>query len=206
MVAMTDLWTGDFGNQYTARNRDEPNFRATIWRALLPRHCESVLEVGANVGHNLEAIASFSPAEIYACEPNDLARQELMERLNDCGCENHITADTADRLSFPDGGVDLVFTCGVLIHIDGGRLLPSMREIHRVARRWIICAEYHAAEERMIPYRGQDNALWLRPYGKLWRKNFPDLRQVWTPLLFEKDVTGLDDVTVWMFEKGERPN
>jgi pseudaminic acid biosynthesis-associated methylase len=200
---MTDLWAGAFGNEYTRRNMITVNKRESIWQMMLPRRCESVLEIGANVGANLEAIASFSDCDIYACEPNELARTELIE--TDVAPSSHITADYADKLSFPDDVADLVFSCGVLIHIPTDKLLPSMREMHRCSKRYIICAEYFAPTEEMIHYRGHDNAMWRRDYGSLWLDNFPDLHC--TASMFAwKRTTGMDNLTFWVFEKGPKRN
>lgn len=199
---MSDLWAGEFGNSYTRRNRDAPiGQRETIWQMLLPHDCHSVMEIGANVGTNLEAIAHFSDADIYACEPNDLARNELLS-LELCPPGN-IRPDYADALSFRDETADLVFTSGVLIHIVPDKLLPSMREMHRVSRKYIICGEYFAPSEEMIPYRGHDNAMWRRDYGSLWLDNFPDLHCLST-LFCWKRMTGLDNLTFWVFEKGPK--
>jgi len=196
---MTDLWTGDFGNDYTKRQADTSGARKHMWQMVLPKHVESILEVGANVGANLEAISQFSTAELFATEPNELARQELIGK-DICV---QVTNDPANDLRPGEGAFDLVFTSGVLIHIPPDQLAASMREIHRVARRWIICAEYFSPSEEMIPYRGHDNALWRRDYGSLYLDMFPDLRC--TSCVFAwKRMTGLDNLTFWVFEKGSR--
>lgn len=198
---MTDLWTGEFGDAYTRRQPDTSNARQQIWRMLLPRHCVSVLEVGANVGANLEAIAQFRDIDLYATEPNELARRQL----NDSDLCVQVTNDTADALRFDDNAVDLVFTCGVLIHVPPDKLAASLKEIHRVAHHWIIVGEYFAPQEEMIPYRGHDNALWRRDYGSLLLDQFPDLHC--NSCLFTwKRMTGLDNLTFWVFEKGPMRN
>lgn len=192
-----ELWKSDFGNDYTRRNaRADLVARIELWKLILPRHCESVLEVGANVGINLQAIGARSICELYACEPNELAREELSNILP----ETHMRPDTADSISYPNNIADLVFTSGVLIHIPTDQLLPSMKEMHRCARRFIICGEYFAPQEEMITYRGKENALWRRDYGSLWLDNFPDLRCTGTIFAWKR-TTGLDNLTFWMFEK-----
>ncbi len=199
---MTELWTGEFGDDYTRRhqNRDDAdlNARKNILRMLLPRYLESILEVGANVGRNLEAMAEFSPCTLYATEPNDMARAQL--KLLDCIQPDHVSRDYAHKLNFPDGLADLVMTMGVLIHVRGDLLLPSMREIHRVSRRYVLCGEYFAPSEEAVSYRGQDDALWRRDYGSLWLDNFPDLT-CRTCTFAWKRMTGLDNITFWLFEK-----
>jgi ubiquinone/menaquinone biosynthesis C-methylase UbiE len=206
-----ELWASKFGDDYTKRPQVSVEHRAAVWQNLIPcsLHCKSILEVGANVGANLEAIASYigTPLEhldLYACEPNDLAREELIDLTHRVPSLNWVSGDYADNISLGDNSVDLVFTSGVLIHIPTDKLLASMREIHRVAKRFIICLEYFANKEEMIPYRGTKDTLWRRPYGAIWRKAFPDLRDVIMPALLEKSTTGFDDVTAWVFEKGPK--
>ncbi len=196
---MTDLWTTDFGDAYTQRQLDNGDARLQMWRMILPRHVESILEVGANVGANIEAISQFSAAELYATEPNDQARQQLINK----GICVEVSGDRAAELQPPDDEFDLVFTSGVLIHVPPDQLRVSMQEIHRVAKRWIICAEYFAPQEEMIPYRGHDNALWRRDYGSLYLDQFPDLKCTLCTFAWKR-MTGLDNLTFWVFEKGSR--
>jgi spore coat polysaccharide biosynthesis protein SpsF len=194
------LWTGEFGDDYTARNRAaSAEGRVDIWRMLIPRHTESILEVGANVGKNLEAIETFFHGDLMAIEPNDKARAELSR------VTTQVTSDYADKISLNTGSADLVFTCGVLIHIPPKKLLASMREIHRVARRYIVCGEYFAPSEEMVPYRGHDDALWRRDYGSIYLDNFSDLHCVSTMFAWRR-VTAFDNLTFWLFEKGPRWN
>lgn len=172
--------------------------RVNLWKRIFPKGCQSVLEVGANVGANLEAISQISAAQMFACEPNDTARKELFQK--DLVPLNYLRPDTADSLSYDTALADLVFTSGVLIHIPPDKLEASMREIHRVARKWIICGEYFAPQEEEIKYRGQSGLMWRRDYGSLYLDMFPDLKC--TQNLFAwKRMTGLDNLTFWVFEK-----
>lgn len=199
MLDTVALWKSDFGNQYTERNKNlNLGQRAAVWSLLIPKECQSVLEVGSNVGANLEAIAQISACELYACEPNDRAR-EILESTGLCA-PHHVTGDTADQIKFPDKVADLVFTSGVLIHVPPDKLLPSMREIHRCARKWIVCGEYFAPSEEMVKYRGHDGAMWRRDYGGLYLDNFPDLRCVKTFFAWSRQ-TGLDNLLFWLLEK-----
>ena len=195
------LWTEQFGNEYTKRQSNTVDAREQIWRMLLPSDCRSVLEVGANIGSNLEAIGRLTDCELYASEPNDLAREELIN--GGYVAPSHVNDDFADSLKWPDNVADLAITSGLLIHIPPHKLLASMNEIHRCAKRWIISAEYFAPSEEMIPYRGHKDALWRRDYGSLWLDNFTDLRC--TSVIFAwKRITGLDNLTFWVFEKGPK--
>lgn len=193
-----DHWKSSFGDDYTKRNEINGIARLDLWEEILPRESTSILEVGANRGGNLHAIRFISGADLFACEPNDLARHKLASE-SDYEIAG-ITADTADNLSHASNSIEIVFTSGVLIHVPPDKLEQSMREIHRVSRRWIICGEYFAPQEEEIKYRGHDGLMWRRDYGSLYMDLFPDLKCTKT-LFAWKRTTGLDNLTFWVFEK-----
>lgn len=199
------LWLGEFGNDYTARQADTTQARQKIWQMLLglTHEPQSILEVGANVGQNLQAIdhLMMGLADLYACEPNKLARGELLDVVH----PSKVTSDFADNLSFDDNSMDLVFTSGVLIHVPPDKLMDSLKEIHRVSKRWIIIGEYFAPREEMIPYRGHDDAMWRRDYGSLFLDTFADVHCE-ACFFAWKRLTGLDNMTFWVLEKGEYVN
>jgi len=162
--------------------------RATL-KPWLP-NIRSVLEVGCNRGDNLEA---FKNTEIMVTgvEPNRqaaLLARELGYRVYD---------DKADKLQFLTSSYDLVFTVGVLIHIPPDKLDKALKEIHRVARRYILAVEYEATTPTPVDYRGVRAGIWKRPYGHEYTSRFKDL-----------DVVGYGDAgdafdgcKYWMFEK-----
>lgn len=193
-----ELWRGKFGDDYVRRQAPNLDGRMEIWRRIIPRNCYSILEVGANTGANLEAIGNLGEYELYASEPNDLAREELSS--SGFISPSHVNASFANDIKWPAGIAHLVITSGLLIHIRSDQLIESMREIHRCSSRWIISAEYFSPSEEMIPYRGHKDALWRRDYGSIWLDNFPDLKC--TGVIFAwKRLTGLDNLTFWRFEK-----
>jgi pseudaminic acid biosynthesis-associated methylase len=181
--AMADTvawWRSDFGNEYTERNAITPERverQARLWSSilgpLLPELPRSVMEVGANVGINLAALRShLSGARFFAVEPNDLARGTLI----DSGIVDEL--DAYSGLDDAIGTVDLIFTCGVLIHIPPDELLGFCRRIHDHAGRWIVAIEYFSKEPREVPYRGHAGKLFTRDFGSFYLDNFPDLKPV----------------------------
>ena len=94
----------------------------------------------------------------------------------------------------------MAFTSGVLIHIHPDDLLDSMGEIHRVAKRYVVCIEYFSDKPEMIPYRGHDDRLFKRDFGSYYLDNFPDLSVVDYGFSWKR-LTGLDNLTWWVFEK-----
>lgn len=200
-----EAWTGDFGDAYTDRNSADDeriSQRMAMWRRILPAMSASppatVLEVGANIGINLTALKGLTDATLYALEPNDTARALLASK----GVveANRILAGTADQIALPEGAVDLVFTSGVLIHVDPDALPASYREIYRISSRYILTIEYFSAEPEQKLYRGQGGLLFKRDFGALWLELFPELTLVEYGF-FWKEATGLDNLTWWLFRK-----
>ena len=199
------LWRGDFGDAYTDRNSESDAYLAALtqsWarilRCLMAEPPRTILEGGANIGMNLRALRRLTTAEFHAVEPNAKARAKLVG-------DGLVPAERAmdallTAIPLPDASVDLAFTRGVLIHIPPADLLQSCREIVRVSRRWVIANEYFAPRPEEVPYRGLSEALFKRDFGAFYLENFPELRVVdygfdW------KEVTGMDNLTWWVFEK-----
>jgi spore coat polysaccharide biosynthesis protein SpsF len=199
------LWRGEFGDAYIGRNEVDPAAvaaRISCWAEMLKTIAgappASILEVGANIGRNLRAIQRLSPATLFALEPNEKARARL---IADKVVDAERTFDgLASQIPLPDGVVDLAFTFGVLIHVHPDNLLASMTEIHRVARRYIICAEYFADRPTEVPYRGQTEALFKRDFGGMYLDNFPKLKVVDYGFFWSR-LSGMDNTTWWVLEK-----
>lgn len=199
------FWRGDFGSNYIGRNSSTAEHlraRVAMWARIMQvlqgDPPKSILEVGSNIGNNLRALGVLSSAKMYALEPNSDARDVLV-RDGVVAPECALNAFAAS-IPLADGAVDMAFTSGVLIHIHPNDLSSSCREIHRVTSRYIVCVEYFSDKPEMIPYRGHDDRLFKRDFGSLWLDNFPDLR-VLDYGFFWKRLTGLDNLTWWLFEK-----
>jgi len=200
------LWRGDFGTEYIDRNAvsDEKlaaltSHWARVLRSTVGDPPKSLLEVGANIGLNLRALRRLTGAELHALEPNAKARS-ILERDGVLPAAN-IHDAIASAIPLADGAVDLAFTSGVLIHIHPDNLLASCREIHRVARRYVVCVEYFSGREEEIHYRGHDSALFKRDFGGFYLDNFPDLKLLDYGFAWKR-VTGLDNLTWQVFRKG----
>ncbi|MGH6835305.1 MAG: pseudaminic acid biosynthesis-associated methylase [Methylocella sp.] len=202
------FWRGQFGDDYVQRNpldatalRNRVAMWARILAPLAGSPARSILEVGANIGINMAALAQLSGAELHAVEPNPTAREMLANSGFVDKAKVHDA--TGDALPFANDSIDMVFTCGVLIHAAPERLEAACREIHRVANRYIACIEYFssAPEEKM--YRGREGKLFKRDFGGYWWNLYPELTFV-DGGFFWKRVTGLDDLTWWLFAKNQR--
>ena len=204
-TSQLDEWRGEFGVAYIERNSAKPERvqqRADAMSKILDHIDDalpqSIIEVGANVGLNLRALKVVVGAELIAVEPNYAARKILS--ADGVLPADHIFDGTADALPLEDASVDLVLTSAVLIHVPDELLEASYREIHRVAKRYILCLEYFSPNPVEIHYRGRDDMLYKRDYGGLWLDWYPDLELI-ADGFFWKRTTGLDNVNWWLFRK-----
>lgn len=200
-----DLWKGQFGDDYIKRNtptEEQLTARKNLWGAIIgltgnTGFPKNILEVGAGQGINLQALKEIYQlnsldVRLSAIEPNLAARAILEEKK----LANEIPRDL-DVL--PSGFYDLVFTSGVLIHINPEDQLKTIQNIYRVSKSYIVCIEYFAPELREIKYRGQDSALWVRDYGSLYLDNLP-LQCLGFGFCWKR-LSGLDNLTWWLFKK-----
>jgi pseudaminic acid biosynthesis-associated methylase len=200
-----EFWRGAFGDEYMSRNplsEAAVGARVAMWTRILKpldgRPLDSVLEIGANIGVNLAALRQVTRADLYALEPNENARAQLA--AGGLVPAQNVLGGSAEAIALADAAVDLAFTSGVLIHIAPEHLAAACREMHRVARRYIVCVEYFSATPEEVAYRGHARRLFKRDFGGFWLDQFPDLRAL-DYGFFWRRATGLDDLTWWLFEK-----
>ena len=194
---LEDLWAGEFGDEYIARNIEAGVGRDRFWTALLARYpVASVLEVGCNVGANLQWLVRLvDSAHVHGVDVNEQALTILRRRLPGV----HAVISPARSLPFEDRSMDLAFTSGVLIHQPDSALRGVMSEVVRVARTFVLAVEYHADETVEVPYRGQSGALFKRDYAGLYQSYFPQLELLEGGFLARDE--GWDDATWCLFRK-----
>lgn len=194
---LEDLWAGEFGDAYIERNIRAANGRKPFWNKILDKYSIGrILEVGCNIGANLQWICKVvPPRKISGVDINECALEQLHRHLPMVNA----VCSPARELPFRDSRFDLVFTAGVLIHQPDSTLPIVMAEIVRCSRRYVLCIEYFAEETVEIPYRGQQRALFKRNYGRIYQEIFPELTLLEHGMLTREQ--GWDDVTFWLFEK-----
>ena len=182
-------WASDFGDKYTKRCQIDYKPRVPMFKKLLKGlEIESVLEVGANMGHNLVAINEARGADVFGIDINKYAIENALMPIE---------YGSAYKLPYDDDTFDLVYTAGVLIHIPPDKLKSAMKELYRVSKKYVLMIEYPADEERGRKYRdfGNKQGVWARPYGHLFQRLFENARLVKTGSM--KDI-GKDK---WGFSK-----
>ena len=77
------LWAGEFGNEYVDRNLTAYDRRGEFWLPLLDElQPQSVLEVGCNVGGNLQWITQrVDPSRVTGVDVNAKALRLLDQRV-----------------------------------------------------------------------------------------------------------------------------
>jgi pseudaminic acid biosynthesis-associated methylase len=187
-----EFWQGPFGDEYLERNKIDYRTREEFWRSAIEyTRPSSVLEVGCNRGHNLMAIQAVdNTVETRGIDINANAVREA--------CGNGVAAQLASVGNITNlygrGSQDLVFTCGVLIHIAPEDLEAAMRAIVQTSAKYVLAVEYEAEQEEGVTYRGHEGKLWKRPFGKLYGNLGLDL-------LAYGDAKGFDRCTFWLMGK-----
>lgn len=194
------FWRDAYGQEYMAKN-DSFDLLTGIeaWKIMLRSASDrkSILEAGCNIGRNLAFIRELDPScELSVIELNEnaleIARRRIPLKHSFCGA---IT-----EAQFPHS-FDLVFTMGVLIHIQPSDLFENLLRLTKLSSRYLLIGEYFSVEPTMIRYQGQDNKLFKRDFGKFVLENFP-LKFVDAGFLWSHQFgsAGFDDITWWLFE------
>lgn len=200
-TAQTHQWSSEFGKEYTDRNphtidamdalytkqfgltRTELNlmFISNLDRSI------NILEVGSNVGAQLQGLQRNGFENLYGIELQPYAVEVSKQNTKNI----NLIKGSAFDIPFKDSFFDLVFTSGVLIHINPDDLNIAMGEIYRCTSEYIWGFEYYADQYSEIPYRGSRNLLWKADFAKLYLDKYEDLE-----LVKEKHFKYLDNDNV----------
>jgi spore coat polysaccharide biosynthesis protein SpsF len=196
------FWRGAFGDHYVDRNQDPVSTAANIamFSTVLrrTRGIARVLELGANVGLNLRAIRQLLPhAALSAVEINEKAATTLREVQPD------VELTIGSILEFkPQQTWDLVFTKGVLIHLNPERLAEVYELMYRASGRYLLVAEYYNPSPVQVTYRGHSERLFKRDFAGELLDRFADLALVDYGFVYRRDpVHRQDDLTWFLLEK-----
>ena len=182
-------WSGDFGRKYTNRNiflpKDLDKFYIDTWGVsrsrmmkdfLIPvkRNIVKVLEVGCNVGNQLNCLQNLGFKELYGIDVQAYA----VEKAKKITKGINIIKGSAFDIPFKDNYFDLVFTAGVLIHVSPDDINIALDEIYRCSKRYVCGFEYFAQDYTKINYRGKNDLLWKTDFCRLYLDRFNDLKIV----------------------------
>lgn len=196
------FWQGDFGDEYTSRSQGQILIRSneTLFSrvvAAMGAPPVSVLELGANRGLNLVALQRLLPAGRFTgLEINDKAFESLCS-LDGINAIHGSIYDFSSTEAF-----DLVFTKGVLIHLNPERLPDVYRKLEAYSSKYILLAEYYNPSPVEVPYRNHHGKLFKRDFAGEMLELYPSLSLVDYGFCYHRDpVAPQDDITWFLLRK-----
>lgn len=198
-----NFWATTYATDYIKKNSLFDNqVGAEAWKKMIKGtqgEIEKFLECGCNIGRNIDQIKMVLPEAVPSIiEISEPAFKFVTSHHDFKHAFNGAILDSA----FDDASFDLVFTTGVLIHINPDQLLQHMEKMFRYSNKYILMGEYFNRTPVSIEYQGEKDKLFKRDFGKLFIENF-DVKLVDYGFLWGHiyDRAGFDDVTWWLFEK-----
>ncbi|DAB35130.1 MAG TPA: pseudaminic acid biosynthesis-associated methylase [Sulfurospirillum sp. UBA12182] len=196
-----EFWAGEFGTNYVNRNQSHHLIASNI--ALFSkiisktRGVTSIIEFGANIGLNLQALHTLLPhASLSAIEINDSAVEQL--RKNDF---IHIYHESILETMLT-GLYDLTLIKGVLIHINPNELSNVYEKLYDFSKRYICIVEYYNPTPVEISYRGYEGRLFKRDFAGELMDKYTDLKLVDYGFVYHRDANFIqDDCTWFLLEK-----
>ena len=198
-----DFWAGQFGNDYIGRNRSETFLAANmaLFSKIFATHpLTSLVEFGANIGNNLDALRLLFPKlELSAIEINADASKALRDKAI---CKEVFEQSILDFA--PAHRYDAVLIKGVLIHINP-EMLPSVYDkLYASSSKYICLVEYYNPSPVQIPYRGHEGFLFKRDFAGEMMERFPDLQLLDYGFVYRNDPNFPQDDLTWFLLKKER--
>ncbi|WP_079710778.1 pseudaminic acid biosynthesis-associated methylase [Paraliobacillus ryukyuensis] len=193
-----EFWAGEFGINYVKRNTNYlsniPLFSNIFSKT---NKVNSIIELGANIGNNLQAINSILPhANLSAIEINSDAVKEL-EQIKDIKVYNQSLLDFK-----VDHKRDFVLIKGVLIHIAPNYLAQLYDLLYNLSDKYICIAEYYNPTPVELKYRGHDNKLFKRDFAGEILDKFSDLELIDYGFVYHRDNNfPQDDITWFLLKK-----
>lgn len=178
-------WASEFGRTYTDRNDLRPleadklyyeNYGVTRTQlneeflSGLPLST-SMLEVGCNLGVQLQLLKKHGYERLNGIDISFYALSLLRSRLYDV----NLLRSSAICIPFKTNSFDLVYSSGVLIHINPRELNTVLDEIYRCSKRYVWCFEYYADEETEVEYRDKKGLMWKTDFLRKFTERFNDL-------------------------------
>ena len=209
LTPQENFWSSDFGDHYNQRNTFSNEEFNSLYhkrygltrsdmnqRFLADLPIETICEVGCNIGNQLAILQASGYNNLTGIDINKNAITVAQERLPSA----NIVEGSIFNLPFSDNQFDLVFTSGVLIHIQPTDLSKAMLEICRVSQRYIWGFEYYAPTSEEIEYRGVKDRLWRGDFAARYQKSCPGLTITKQEQFTYKDNATLSDA-MFLLEK-----
>ncbi len=181
------FWKGNFGDEYTDRNRCGEmmiacrvgNLAKCLSRA---DYIHSSLEVGSNIGYNEIALQKLYPTICMdVVEINEKAAKE-------CSLIQNVNVHNTSIYNFEaDKQYDLTFVNGVLIYIDSDKLEKVYEKLYSYSRKYILIIEYYNPVPVEVNYRGYNGQLCKRDFAGEMLEKYKDLELLDYGFIYHKD-------------------
>ena len=189
-----EFWRGFPGDDYTIRNWGRLPAQVDFFSKVLKDiTLDSVIELGAGDGTNLQAIKKLYP-EIKgaAVEINEEACSTIDKRFL---IYNKEIIDYESSEIF-----DFAFTKGVLIHIPPEQLDEVYSILDWSAQKYVLMAEYYSPKPVEIEYRGRKGFLWKRDFAGEFMDKY-DFELINYGFCYHRDPHPQDDITWFLMRR-----
>lgn len=202
-TSQEEFWAGKFGSAYINRNNSKEitSSNVVLFSSIITnlKKIDSVLELGCNVGLNLDALSLID-------SNLTLSGVELNEEAAKIAANKKVATIHQKTIVEPfDLGAtyDLTFSKTVLIHINPVKLPIVYENLVRHSRKYVLICEYYNPTPVTIDYRGHSEKLFKRDFaGELIDSH--GLRLVKYGFAYHRDnyLHHQDDATWFLLEKG----
>ena len=197
-----EFWAGTFGEEYISRNNSKELLASNLnffSKALkVAGKPKSLIEFGANIGMNLQAIQTLYPEiKVYGIEINKVASTELAKIISAENVSNTSIFEYEAKIKF-----DVSLIKGVLIHINPDMLSVVYEKLYESSSRYILICEYYNPSPVTITYRGHSNRLFKRDFAGELISKYNDVVIVDYGFVYKRDPAfPQDDITWFLLEK-----
>jgi pseudaminic acid biosynthesis-associated methylase len=205
MTEQEKFWAGKFGDEYTSRMTGNKMIESNVVffadALAKTKGIKTVCELGCNKGLNLAALEYYDPSIIKTgVDINSHALYDLAVMFEELKID-HPFVHHSSILDFnPGQQYDLVFTKGVLIHINPDQLHETYEKIYNLSSKYILIAEYYNPVAVEVQYRGHSGKLYKRDFaGEILDKY--DLKLVDYGFRYHRDKYPQDDLNWTLISK-----
>ena len=136
----------EFWNKFTENNKSNYNeeFAKFIRDLATSLKSQSVLEVGCNIGNDLKLFPET--IEVHGIDPNENAISKAKEKQPTFKFQK----GSITKIPLPDNSIDFVFTHNVLNYVPDEEMEQALKELFRVANKYILNCESFDEKETAI--------------------------------------------------------
>lgn len=185
-VHQREFWLGEFGDSYMQRNNNIEKINddykketgitvEQVFQKFFDKVDKNskILELGCNIGLNLGMLQKMGFTNLCGVELNEKALVIAKKNNKNITFINSSIEDFESDETF-----DLVFTAGVLIHINPSILDSVIRKVTNLTHRYIFGFEYYSDNLVEIKYRNHQNTCWKQNFPLLFQKLSPSLQVI----------------------------